>query len=352
MPLTVLNVSYPLAPVGPDAVGGAEQIVFTLDEALTRAGHHSIVVAPEGSSVCGRLVPTRSRSGPFDPLVRALAQRCHAIAIEYVLDHWAVDLVHMHGVDFDRYLPARDVPVAATLHLRLDAFSAAALGGQRPQIRFFCVSETQRRAAAARGVAASVVNNGVSLDPPPHVCKRDFVLALGRICPEKGFHEAIDAARLAHVDLLLAGRTFQYEEHEAYFREQIAPRLDARRQFIGPAGRARKRQLLAEARCLLVPSRVEETSSLVAMEALACGTPVVAYPSGALSEIVEHGRTGFLVHDAQEMADAIRAVSVIDPAGCRAEARRRFSAERMVDGYVAAYADIVRACSWPEAVRA
>ena len=105
-------------------------------------------------------------------------------------------------------------------------------------------------------------------------------------------------------------------------------------------GGERKQRLLAQAGCVLIPSTARETSSLVAMEALAAGTPVVAYPSGALPEIVEHGRTGFLVEGVAGLAHGIREARGIDPETCRAVARERFSLDRMIDRYLARYADL------------
>jgi glycosyltransferase involved in cell wall biosynthesis len=166
-------------------------------------------------------------------------------------------------------------------------------------------------------------------------------MMLGRICPEKGFHIALDAAVRARIPALLAGDVFRYEAHERYFRDEIVPRLDGLRRFIGPVGLARKRRLLAAARCLLVPSLAPETSSLVAMEALACGTPVIAFPSGALPDIVEHEKTGFLVHDAREMAHAIEAAGRLDPEVCRRTARARFALDTMTRRYVALYKQLV-----------
>jgi glycosyltransferase involved in cell wall biosynthesis len=136
---------------------------------------------------------------------------------------------------------------------------------------------------------------------------------------------------------LLAGEVFRYEAHERYFRQEILPRLDGPRRFIGPVGMARKRRLLFAARCLLVPSLAPETSSLVAMKALACGTLVVAFPSGALPDIVEHGKTGLLVQDERETADAIEAAGHLSPDVCRQTAQRRFSLDRMLQRYFAVY---------------
>jgi glycosyltransferase involved in cell wall biosynthesis len=165
---------------------------------------------------------------------------------------------------------------------------------------------------------------------------------LGRICPEKGQHLAIEAAKRADLGLLIAGEIFPYDEHERYFAEEIAPRLDAKRRFLGPIGFARKRRLLTAAQCLLIPSLVDETSSLVAREAAACGTAAIAFSRGALPATVEHGRTGFLVGDMEGMAEAIPAALHIDPRICRATARRRFSLETMTSRYLALYAGLAR----------
>jgi glycosyltransferase involved in cell wall biosynthesis len=150
-------------------------------------------------------------------------------------------------------------------------------------------------------------------------------------------HLAIEAAKRADTALLIAGAVFPYEAHARYFAEEVVPRLDRTRRFIGPVGFARKRRLLTAARCLLVPSLAPETSSLVAREALACGTPVVAFPNGALAATVEHGRTGFLVRDVDEMAKAIEAAGGINVETCRAVACAQFSLERMIADYFSVY---------------
>ena len=188
------------------------------------------------------------------------------------------------------------------------------------------------------------VENGVPVEELSlRLRKRPYALALGRICPEKGFHHAADAARKAGVFLGIAGEVFRYEAHERYFREELLPRLDDRRRYLGPVGFRRKRRLLSGARCLLVPSLAPETSSLVSMEALACGTSVIAFRSGALPEVIEHGKTGYIVDDVDEMAEAIRAVEVIDPEVCRETARGRFSLTAMADRYFTLYKQLAQA---------
>ena len=339
MKLSVLSVGYPLAPAGPDAAGGSEQILTLLDRALVEEGHDSVVVACEGSRVRGRLLTTPVPPGTLDEPARQSARRAHARNIERALATWHFDLIHMHSLDFHAYLPAAATPLVATLHLPPDWYPSWIFDMDRPDTWLQCVSRTQQENCPPSALLLPYIENGVPIDRlHTHVRKRGYALALGRICPEKGYHLALGAAARAGVPCVLAGEIFRYEEHERYFWSEVLPRLNgSTRRFIGPVGVARKRRLLAGARCLLVPSLVSETSSLVTMEALACGTPVIAFPSGALAEIVEHGRTGFLVRDEREMAEAVAAVGHIDPEECRRVARERFSANRMIRAYLEMY---------------
>ncbi len=339
--LTVLSVAYPLAPVGPDRVGGAERVLTVLDRALTAAGHRSIVLAREGSATAGELIPFAAPRGRLDPAACEDARRRYAARLADTLRRRAVDVVHLHGHDFASYLPPPGPPALVTLHVPVSWYPPAALQPARPSTYLHCVSAAQRRTFPPGAARLPEIPNGVDLavfrprGPAPGT--RGFALALGRICPEKGFHLALDAAARAGVPLLLGGEVFPYPEHERHYAEEIAPRLSRQRRFLGPLGLARKARLLAAARCLLVPSLAAETSSLVAMEALASGTPVVAFPAGALPEIVEHGRTGFLVEGPEEMAAAIGEVGRLDRRDCRAAAEARFGEARMIAAYLRLY---------------
>ncbi len=352
MALTVLNVAFPLARVGPDAAGGAEQVLSALDEGLEERGHHSIVIAVKGSEVRGELLPMPPADARIGYATWDRSHDAYRRVLARVLRTRSIDVLHMHGMDFLSYMPGVAVPMVATLHVPVRWYPESLLRLVRADLVLTCVSESQRRTLpAAPLVPVNVIQNGVPVDRLERrgSRRRDFVAVLGRICPEKGVHFALEAARMAGVPLVIAGQVFGYEEHVEYFRRHIEPSLGQRCRFIGPVGPRRKRRLLSAARCLLVPSQAPETSSLVAMEAMACGTPVVAFATGALPEIVEDGVTGFLVRSAEEMSEAIAMTSRIDPEACRARAVSRFSDRRMIGQYIELYQQLTSASAQPRA---
>ena len=345
MSLTILSVAYPLTPVGPNASGGSEQILWLLDRHLTSQGHRSLVIAVEGSGVSGELIPSpKAHTTELNDEVRRWGQRAHQRLLLETLNSYSVDMIHMHALDFHAYLPASSILTLATLHLPVDWYPAHIFQRRRRNFYLNCVSESQQNCCPEESAILPYVRNGIDVrsfvaDAP----KKPFVLSIGRICPEKGFHLALDAAKLAGVPMILGGELFPYPAHIEYFKKEIMPRLDAERQFVGPVGVKQKRELLATAKALLVPSQVAETSSLVTMEALASGTPVIAFPMGAIPELVNPGVTGFLVANSRAMAKAIRNVDKLRPQDCRAAAEAQCDHRRMADSYVSLYGNLIQA---------
>lgn len=346
MSLCILSVAYPFAPVSPDAVGGAEQVLAALDRALVAEGHRSLVVAAEGSKLAGHMwsVPSRLSSDLSEDDKR-FARAQLQVLLDRALTSEPVDLLHMHGLDFAEYKLPRNIPVLITLHLPFAWYPKKAWTVASGNAHFCCVSQAQCATAPESLRDSAVVENGVVLPPyEPNLAPQQFALALGRICPEKNQHEALEAGTRAGIPVYLAGKVFPYREHREYFDQKIRPLLDAPNpghRFLGPLTLEQKQHLLARARCLLHPTLAPETSSLVAMEALAAGKPVIAYASGALPEIVEHGRTGFLVGSAKAMAEAVGMLDRISSRECRAAAEQRFSQQRMIRGYFALYQQLI-----------
>jgi CelD/BcsL family acetyltransferase involved in cellulose biosynthesis/glycosyltransferase involved in cell wall biosynthesis len=342
MPLTVLSVGYPLAKVSDHTAGGAEQVLSILDRGLVRAGHRSMVLAPAGSRCRGLLISVPVPSGLLDDAAKQEARRKFRNCLNQALDRYSVDIVHMHGLDFSEYLPDSDIPVVVTLHLPLSWYVSDALRDSGSNTVRVCVSRSQAHRAPLGTRIDSVIPNGIDLTRFRPARKRgNYAVMIGRICPEKGFDLAIGAAQRAGIDVIIAGTVFEYPEHREYFDSKIAPRLSHRVRYIGAVGGEPKARLLAGAKCLLIPSLVQETSSLVAMEAMASGTPVIARRSGALPEIIQQGYTGFLVDSVEEMAHAITVSESLRPEVCRREAERRFSSEKMIAQYFKLYRSVM-----------
>ncbi len=337
--MTVLSVAYPLLPVHAGAGGGAEQILYLLDRELVKRHHQSVVIAAKGSTVNGELIETCGCPGEITDEARRATQLEHAITLGKALDRFRVELVHFHGLDFHEYLPDRRVPKLATLHLPVDWYPASIFANAA--IHLNCVSATQASSAPQRARLPAVMNGVLVDNYQPQQGAKEFLLWMGRICPEKGVHTALEVARGLDLPLIMAGPVHPFRDHQIYFAERIQPLLDEKRRYIGPVDLSQKAALLAQAKSVLIPSLVAETSSLVAMEALASGTPVVAFRSGALPEIVSHGETGFIVDSVDQMVEAVKRIDEISPAVCRAIAKTRFDSRRMAEDYLSLYKAIV-----------
>jgi glycosyltransferase involved in cell wall biosynthesis len=226
--------------------------------------------------------------------------------------------------------------VLATLHLPRELYPSDAFEGLAENVYFNCVSESQRREFTDLPRMLGVVRNGIAVERfAVGGQKSGYVLWMGRVCPEKAPHLAIAAARRAGVPIVLAGQVYPFRWHEDYWERKVKPLIDGDRvRWLPLPSFAERTKLLREARALLVSSQIAETTSLVALEAMASGTPVIAFAAGALAEVVPKG-TGFLVGNVEEMARACVDVSRIRAQDCRAWVEREYSAKAMADGYEA-----------------
>lgn len=338
-PLRVGLIAPPWVPVPPVEYGGTELVVDLLARGLRATGCEVVLFATGDATtpVERRWLHRRALGTGGDP-ASGLA---HARAAYDALGD--VDVIHDHTTEGPA-LPGRPdaVPVVTTMHGRMTAtlrrtYAAAAARG----VTIVAISGDQRRRAAPLPVAATI-HHGIDVAAHPvGPGAGGHVLFLGRMSPDKGAHTAIEVAREAGRPIVLAAKMRDPEEL-AYFREEVEPHLGADARYVGEVGGAAKTALLGDAEALVNPIAWPEPFGLVMVEALACGTPVLALPEGAAPEIMRHGRTGFICTSASDMAARLRDdVAALDRAACRADVERRFDAGRMVSEHLALYRRLV-----------
>jgi len=326
--------------VPPEAYGGTERVVFELVGELTRRGHDVTTFASGDSDLPGRLIST---------VPEALRPAGHGgdisgymlVTTLQVLDHQEdFDLIHSHLEWYSLALRrASRRPVVATFQGRLDLpWSRAALA-DRPD-GLVAISESQ--ASIHPDVPWTIVHNGLTLGGSPSNARRSDALAfVGRVTPEKGIVEAIEIAELADRPLRIAAKVGPTPSEQAFNTDVFQPALRAagrRVEFLGELSGAERDALFAESYAVLMPGSWPEPFGLVAIEALACGAPVLARRVGGLNEIIRDGIDGFFGDDVTELAFLVDSVDGLDREAIRSSVIDRFSAARMADGYEALYA--------------
>jgi glycosyltransferase involved in cell wall biosynthesis len=339
--LRVAMLAPPWIPVPPSGYGGIEAVVDLLCSGLIRLGHAVTLFAAPGSRSHSEVVPVLEEAHP-EEINHALYEADHVATsfglVERARERRApFDVVHDHcGFTALAMADRLGVPLVHTVHGPFTREMRAFYARHAHRGTIVGISRSQLRDAPP-GVEAVVVPNPIEVrNWPFRGEKEQYLLWIGRMAEEKGAHRAIEVARLSGMPLVLAGPV--QPGQEAYFETRVAPCVDGRRvRYVGEVGGTAKQELFARARALLMPIRWSEPFGLVMVEALACGTPVIAFAEGAAVEIVLPGQTGFLVGDEEEMAAAVRRASDIDPARCRALALSCYDTVRVAASYVEVY---------------
>ncbi|MGY1857692.1 glycosyltransferase family 4 protein [Modestobacter sp. SYSU DS0290] len=351
-PLRVALVAPPYFDVPPGAYGGVEAVVADLADALVDRGHDVTLLGAGRDGTRARFRPLWPRAVP-ERLGEAAPEVVHAAAARRALlelaDTGGLDVVHDHtlaGPLNAAVLRARGVPTVLTVHGPVDPDAERVYRDLAEDVGLVGISHRQRELVPDLNWLG-VVHNALRLDAWPFAAdKGDHALFLGRFHPQKAPHLALDAAHAAGLPLVLAGKCQEPIEKE-YFEREVRPRLRDTDRVVGVADAVRKRELLLSARCLLFPIQWEEPFGMVMIEAMACGTPVVALRGGAVPEVVDHGVTGLVCETPADLPAALDAVRDLDPAACRARVAAHFSAEAMARGYEAAYRRALAAATGP-----
>ncbi|WP_433208395.1 glycosyltransferase family 4 protein [Nocardia sp. CA-107356] len=347
----------PYFDVPPKAYGGVEAVVADLVDALVARGHDVTLFGAGEPGTKAKFVPVWDRAlperlgDPFPEVVHALKVRR---AIEQIATTSGVDLVHDHTFAGPLNAPAYldlGLPTVVTVHGPVDEGDSRRYYRELGrEVSLVAISDRQRELAPDLNWVGRV-HNALHVDQWPfQVDKGDYALFLGRFTAAKGPHLALQAAHAAGIPLVLAGKCSEPLE-QAYFEKEVRPLLTERDHLFGMADAVAKRKLLAGARCLLFPIDWEEPFGMVMIEAMVCGTPVVALRGGAVAEVVVDGVTGRICDDPSELPAAIAEVRDLDPAACRAHVEAYFGAGPLGRGYEQVYHRLLRSRRQARAAR-
>jgi glycosyltransferase involved in cell wall biosynthesis len=354
-PLRIAMLAPPWISIPPPGYGGVESVVGALTEALVRRGHEVTLFCAPGSESSANVVELLGLPHP-DEIERSLFEADHvARAFEQIdagVGGEPFDIVHDHcGFTGLAMADRLRTPLLHTLHGPFTPSTAAFYARHGHKAALIGISRAQLAGAPPGLDPITVIPNPIAVDEwPLREEKDDYLLWVGRMTTGKGPHRAIEAARLAGRKLVMAG--IVQPGQRDFFEREVAPLIDGKMvRFVGEVSGAQKRSLFSRAAGLLMPIRWEEPFGMVMIEALVCGTPVIAFTEGAAPELIVTGKTGFLVEDEAAMAAAIPHLADIAPRDCRAWVVHHCDVEAIVASYERAYRTVARPAATAQPIR-
>ncbi len=342
--MKIALVAPPEEPVPPRAYGGSELVVYNLCRELVKMGHSVTLLASGDSKTPATLVPIiplSLRAAESDAIRKAFREQLKILYVGKqleVLEDGDFDIIHNHNewqlLPFARRIKNR---LITTTHLPfLSDPAQRMLYEPYKDYAFVSLSLRQREGLPTMNYVGNVYN-GIEVDNfTVGAGDGGYLAFLGRMSPSKGPMEAIKIAKATGMKLKMAAKVDEVDK--AYFEEKIKPLIDGEQiEFIGEIGHERKVEFLGHARALLEPINWEEPFGLVTIEAFACGTPVIAIAKGALPEVIDDGKVGFLCNSVDEMVERVKQLGDIDRGHCRSYVESRFTARIMAENYLAIY---------------
>ena len=327
-------------PVPPYTYGGTELVVSWLCDELVRRGHEVTLFATEDSKTQTKLIPVWPKA-----LWRAKLKTPHAVfSLLYeklisLQDQF--DIIHDHcefyTAPYSKFLKP---PIITTLHHPLTE-ETIILYKKFPNINFIAISKNQRRLGPGINIVKTIYHGlpieKYDFNPEP----KNYLLWLSKIMPEKGIAQAIDIAKLSGENLIISGNI--PPEYGDYFDFRIKPLIDGKKiQFVGASDFSKKIELLKNAKAFIFPVKRTEPFGLVVIEAMACGVPVIAFKEGSMPELIEDGKTGFLVNNIEEACQVLKKIKKISRKYCREYVEKNFNLKRMANRYEKLYKKILK----------
>jgi len=333
--------------VPPKKYGGTELVVSNLTEELVKRGHKVYLVASGDSKSKAKILPVfpkplRTYPEAKDIKIRDSLKFMGIGKVLEILDVLDVDIIHNHiGWRLAPFIPIIKKEVVTTLHGPLDISYQKLVYGKFPKMNYVSISNNQREPFPVLNYAATVYN-GIDIKKFSFSEKEGEYLAfLGRMSPEKGPIQAILAAKKSGLKLKMAAKVDIVDKD--FFKKKVAPLIDGKQiKFIGEVDHKGKVELLKNAKALLCPIQWREPFGLFFTEAMACGTPVIAFKNGSVPEIIAHKKTGFIVKSIEEMVSAIKQIGTINRKDCRQRVEKYFTVEKMVDDYEKVYYKLLK----------